>query len=68
MLILANTIVLAMDDYPQSVRKETILAIFNDFFTFAFLLEMVLKMFALGVNNYLHDSFNLFDAVVVSFG
>ena len=66
MLILANTIVLAMDDYPQSVRKETILAIFNDFFTFAFLLEMILKMIALGVNNYLHDSFNLFDAVVVS--
>ena len=66
MLILANTIVLAMDDYPQSVRKETVLAIFNEFFTFAFLLEMVLKMFALGVNNYLHDSFNLFDAVVVS--
>ena len=23
-------------------------------------------MFALGVNNYIHDNFNLFDAVVVS--
>ena len=27
---------------------------------------MLLKMIGLGVNNYLHDSFNLFDAVVVS--
>ena len=25
-----------------------------------------MKMFALGVNNYIHDNFNLFDAVVVS--
>lgn len=66
MLILANTIVLAMDDYPQSLNKEMVLSIFNDFFTFAFLIEMLLKMFGLGINNYLHDSFNLFDAVVVT--
>lgn len=27
---------------------------------------MLMKMFALGLNNYIHDNFNLFDAVVVS--
>lgn len=28
---------------------------------------MIIKWIALGVNNYVHDSFNLFDAIVVSF-
>ena len=66
MLILANTIVLALDDYPQSLHKEKILGAFNDFFTWAFFVEMVIKMIGLGVNNYIHDKFNLFDAVVVT--
>lgn len=65
-LILANTIVLACDDYPQSLQKEVILSALNDFFTWAFCVEMILKMVALGVNNYIHDKFNLFDAIVVS--
>jgi hypothetical protein len=27
---------------------------------------MIIKIFGLGLNNYVHDKFNLFDAVVVS--
>ena len=65
-LILANTIVLALDDYPQSLTKEKILLALNDFFTWAFFVEMVVKMIGLGINNYLHDKFNLFDAIVVT--
>ena len=38
----------------------------NDFFTWAFFVEMVIKMIGLGINNYVHDKFNLFDAVVVT--
>lgn len=66
MLILANTICLALDDYPQSLFKEAVLGVFNDFFTWAFCVEMIVKMIALGVNNYVHDKFNLFDAIVVN--
>jgi len=65
-LILANTIVLAADDYPQSLEKEIVIKVLNDFFTWAFFAEMIIKMIALGVNNYIHDKFNLFDAIVVS--
>jgi hypothetical protein len=67
MLILTNTVALACDDYPQTLYKESVLKILNDFFTWAFTAEMIIKWIALGVNNYVHDSFNLFDAVVVSF-
>lgn len=66
LLILFNTIVLASDDYPQSLEKEAVLSALNDFFTWAFLVEMVIKMVGLGVNNYMHDKFNLFDAIVVT--
>jgi len=65
-LILFNTIVLASDDYPQSLEKEAVLSALNDFFTWAFFVEMIIKMIGLGVNNYMHDKFNLFDAIVVS--
>ena len=65
-LIISNTITLACDDYPQSLKKQAVLSILNDFFTWAFTVEMLIKMIGLGVNNYIHDSFNLFDAIVVS--
>lgn len=64
-LILVNTVVLAVDDFPQTIAKENILAVFNDFFTWAFFAEMIMKMIGLGVKNYVRDSFNLFDAIVV---
>lgn len=57
---------MALDDYPQSLEKEKFLGAMNDFFTWAFFVEMVIKMIGLGVNNYVHDKFNLFDAVVVT--
>lgn len=41
------------------------MAIFNDFFTWAFFVEMLMKMMGLGVKNYVRDNFNLFDAIVV---
>jgi len=66
-LILVNTVVLAIDDFPQSVQKEHTLAIFNEFFTWAFFAEMLMKLLGLGIKNYVRDNFNLFDAVVVLF-
>lgn len=65
LLIIANTIVLSIDGYPQSEQKTRALAIANDFFTIAFLVEMILKLIGLGFKNYVKDSFNLFDGIVV---
>lgn len=41
------------------------LTISNYFFTGLFTMEMVLKLFALGFFEYVADSFNLFDGLVV---
>lgn len=37
----------------------------NYFFTFAFLAEMILKLYGLGPNNYVSDSMNVFDGCIV---
>jgi hypothetical protein len=37
----------------------------NVFFTWAFTAEMLLKMLACGVENYIKDNYNLFDCFVV---
>lgn len=65
-LILLNTMVLAMDDYYMTESKTLFVSIANQFFTFAFLFEMCLKLIGLGPTNYIKDSFNLFDAIVVT--
>ena len=37
----------------------------NDFFTWAFVCEMVIKLLGLGFTDYIQDNFNKFDAVIV---
>ena len=64
-LIVGNTIVLAMDRHEISHEEKAVLNSLNDFFTWAFVGEMVIKLFGLGFKEYAKDSFNLFDAVVV---
>lgn len=64
-MIIANTVTLALEDYPKSERKSYILGILNDFFTWAFFVEMICKMTGLGIKNYVRDRFNLFDCIVV---
>ena len=64
-LILLNTITLAIYTYDQSDTQTFVIAIFNEFFVWAFFLEMILKLVGLGFKNYIRDSYNLFDAVIV---
>ena len=64
-LILANTITLAIYTYDQSEMQIFVIGIFNEFFTWIFFLEMILKLFGLGFKNYIKDGYNLFDAVIV---
>jgi hypothetical protein len=48
-----------------SQKKEDILYKLNVFFTWAFTLEMIVKLVGFGPNNYRKDYFNLFDALLV---
>jgi hypothetical protein len=66
LLIIVNTIVLSIEHHgqPQELVNATETA--NDVFTFLFLGEMILKLLGEGVREYSNDSFNLFDAVIVS--
>ena len=41
------------------------LEVFNEFFTWTFFLEMILKLIGLGFYNYRQDKYNVFDSVIV---
>ena len=65
-LILGNTLVLASESYPSNSNKDAVIARFNDFFTWIFFGELLIKQIALGPKNYFKDSYNCFDAIVVA--
>lgn len=65
LIIVANTIVLATDRHGIDDKSASQLEIANFCFSIYFGVEMVVKIFGLGFFNYLHDSFNTFDAVIV---
>lgn len=65
LLIIGNTITLAAYTFDQSDLQTRALEIFNEFFTWIFLLEMIMKLIGLGFSNYIKDRYNLFDAVIV---
>ena len=54
-----------MDDYPKTTARSNVLDNMNVFFTWAFTAEMLFKMLACGVENYIKDNYNLFDCFVV---
>ena len=66
LLILGNTATLAAYTYDQSDSKTLLLNKLNDLFTWIFALEMLLKLIGLGWQNYKQDSYNLFDASIVT--
>lgn len=63
--IMANTLSLAADDYHMTNRKEEIIDICNQYFTWLFTLEMILKLVGLGYSNYMKDTYNKFDCFIV---
>eukprot|EP01084_Bolivina_argentea_P090848 163604_1 len=64
-IILANVIVLAMDHNDISDEELMALERANLVFTFVFGLEMVIMIMALGICEYVHDAYNIFDAIIV---
>jgi voltage-dependent calcium channel L type alpha-1D len=64
-LIIANTICLAVDHYPANPEFTNIVDAINFLFSLVFTIEMILKLLALGLLEYLQDTANIFDGVIV---
>lgn len=64
--IVLNTLVLAFDRYPSMGNElDYILDMVNIVFFGIFTMEMVIKLLGMGPKNYIRDSFNIFDALIV---
>lgn len=63
--VLANTIVLCLDNL---VNDEIVsyLTTLNLFFTIFFTVDMVFKVIGMGPRDYIRDTFNIFDGVIVT--
>ena len=64
-MVILNTLFLAMYYYEMPDSLQLFLTNGNFILTTFFLLEMILKIIGLGFKNYLSDSFNIFEALVV---
>ena len=64
-LIIGNTVTLAAYRFDESKEQEDLLSILNDFFTWIFFVEMVLRLIGLGPANYIKDGYNIFDCLIV---
>uniref|UniRef100_A0A3B4VBX4 Calcium channel, voltage-dependent, L type, alpha 1F subunit n=1 Tax=Seriola dumerili TaxID=41447 RepID=A0A3B4VBX4_SERDU len=64
-LILLNTVTLAVQHYEQSKTFSYIMDILNMVFTGLFTVEMLLKLLALRLRHYFIDAWNSFDALIV---
>lgn len=67
-MIIINTIFLSLVYYQMPDQLQKALNIGNLIFTVIFACEMVLKLVGLGIKNYIKDTFNDFDAIVVIIG
>lgn len=65
LLIVLNTIILALDHYPESFFDNDKFNQINTFITWAFFCEMMIKVIGLGLTNYVKDRVNVFDALIV---
>nr|AWJ68256.1 putative voltage-dependent calcium channel 4 [Hirudo verbana] len=64
-LISLNTITLMMKFYNQPQWYDSLLSYANIFFTVAFTVEAVVKMFGYGIKNYFRQAWNVFDFITV---
>uniref|UniRef100_A0A8B9LN76 Voltage-dependent L-type calcium channel subunit alpha n=1 Tax=Astyanax mexicanus TaxID=7994 RepID=A0A8B9LN76_ASTMX len=64
-LILLNTVTLAVQHYEQSKLFSYVMDILNMVFTGLFTIEMIVKLLALRLRHYFMDAWNSFDALIV---
>lgn len=61
-----NTLVLAVDRYPSLGNElDQMLDMVNIVFFGIFTMEMLIKLLGMGPRNYIRDSFNIFDSLIV---
>ncbi|XP_050972856.1 voltage-dependent L-type calcium channel subunit alpha-1F [Labeo rohita] len=65
LLILLNTLTLAVQHYEQSKLFNFVMDILNMIFTTLFTVEMIIKLMALRPYHYFIDAWNSFDALIV---
>ncbi|VDK63452.1 unnamed protein product [Onchocerca ochengi] len=64
-LVLLNTLVLTTEHYKQESWLDNFQTVANLFFVILFSMEMILKMYSLGLTTYTTSQFNRFDCFVV---
>lgn len=64
-LVILNTLFMALQHWDEPKKLTDVLTIANLFFIVAFVAEMLLKLFAFGFFQYVNDSWNCFDAIIV---
>lgn len=60
-----NTLSLASEHYEEDPAVTETNVVANLFFTVIFAVEMLLKLYGFGLNKYVQDNFNNFDAFIV---
>ncbi|KAL4681419.1 hypothetical protein H8959_006896 [Pygathrix nigripes] len=65
MAILVNTVSMGIEHHEQAKELTNILEICNVVFTSMFALEMILKLAAFGLFDYLRNPYNIFDSIIV---
>ncbi|XP_058164815.1 voltage-dependent T-type calcium channel subunit alpha-1I [Dasypus novemcinctus] len=63
--ILVNTVSMGIEHHEQPEELTNVLEICNVVFTSMFALEMILKLAAFGLFDYLHNPYNIFDSIIV---
>lgn len=64
-IILLNTIILALDQHPPNNFIISLQNNSNIGFTIIFTIEFLLKLYAFGIINFFKDKFNVFDSIIV---
>lgn len=64
--VLLNTVVLAMEGASTPVETQKVLDLMNLYFTWIFIVEMSLRLIAIGVGKYAAERMNLIDGFVVT--
>jgi hypothetical protein len=63
--VFLNTAILAMDGSFDDEGALALLVTFNEIFTYTFIVEMSLKLLAMGPHGYVRDKMNIFDGAIV---
>ncbi|MDA3865448.1 MAG: ion transporter [Salinivirgaceae bacterium] len=64
-LILINSVILFIDGYFSADSQKLILRILDNFITFLFIAEMIVKLMELGIKGYFQSNWRKFDFILV---